>query len=66
VDLVNLETFIVDGLNLGSPPQGLSYVELTDKIMISQEHPTGRITFVRGNGEVQTVTGFELSDAVKD
>jgi hypothetical protein len=66
VDLVNLETFIVDGLNLGSPPQGLSYVELTDKIMISQEHPTGRITFVRGDGEVQTVTGFELSDAVKD
>ncbi len=66
VDLVDLESFIVDGLNLGSPPQGLSYVQLTDKIMISQEHPTGRITFVSGDGEVQTVTGFELSDAVKD
>jgi len=66
VDLVNLDSFIVDGMNLGSPPQGLSYVELTDKIMVSQEHPTGRITFISGDGMVQTVTGFELSDAVKD
>ena len=66
VDLVDLGTFIVDGLELGSPPQGLAYVEATDKIMISQEHPTGRLTFVDGDGDVQTVTGFELSDAVKD
>ncbi|MCH9687785.1 MAG: hypothetical protein K0V04_40520, partial [Deltaproteobacteria bacterium] len=66
VDLVDLRTFIVDGLGLGSPPEGAGYVDATDKIFVSQEHPTGRITFLDRDGNVETVTGYRLNDAVKD
>ena len=66
VDLVDLRSFIVDGLGLGSPPEGAGYVEATDKIFVSQEHPTGRITFLDRDSGVETVTGFRLNDAVKD
>lgn len=66
VDLVDLGNFIVEPLLLGSPPEGAGYVDATQKIFVSQEHPTGRITFVGPNGEVQTVTGYVLNDTVKD
>jgi hypothetical protein len=66
VDLVDLRTFIVDALGLGSPPEGAGYVEATQKIFVSQEHPTGRITFLDREGSVETVTGYRLNDAVKD
>ena len=66
VDLVNLASFIVETLPLGSPPEGASFVDATKKILVSQEHPTGRISFIDENGQVQTVTGFELNDTVKD
>jgi YVTN family beta-propeller protein len=66
VDLVDLGTFIVEPLPLGSPPEGAGYVDATAKIFVSQEHPTGRITFVGAMGQVQTVTGYVLNDQVKD
>jgi hypothetical protein len=66
VDLVNLRSFIVHGLGLGSPPEGAGYVDATQKIFVSQEHPTGRITFLDREGNVETVTGYRLNDAVKD
>lgn len=66
VDLVDLRSFIVDGLALGSPPEGAGYVDATEKIFVSQEHPTGRITFLDRDGNVETVTGYRLNDAVKD
>lgn len=66
VDLVDLRSFIVDGLGLGSPPEGSGYVEATQKIFVSQEHPTGRITFLDRDGNIETVTGYRLNDAVKD
>jgi YVTN family beta-propeller protein len=66
VDLIDLRSFIVDALGLGSPPEGAGWVEATDKIFVSQEHPTGRITFIADDGDVQTVTGYRLNDAVKD
>ncbi len=66
VDLVDLRSFIVDGLSLGSPPEGAGHVEATDKIFVSQEHPTGRITFLDRDSNVETVTGYRLNDAVKD
>lgn len=66
VDLVDLRSFIVDGLRLGSPPEGAGYVDATEKIFVSQEHPTGRITFLDRDGNVETVTGYRLNDAVKD
>ncbi|MCR9163014.1 MAG: YncE family protein [Nannocystaceae bacterium] len=66
VDQVDLQTFIVDGFELGSPPEGTGYVDATDKIFVSQDHPTGRITFIDALGSVETVTGYRLNDAVKD
>jgi hypothetical protein len=66
VDLVDLRSFIVDALDLGSPPEGAGYVDATEKIFVSQEHPTGRITFLDRDGNVETVTGYRLNDAVKD
>ncbi len=66
VDQVDLHTFIVDGFDLGSPPEGTGYVDATDKIFVSQDHPTGRITFIDAASGVETVTGYRLNDAVKD
>lgn len=66
VDLVDLGNFIVEPLSLGSPPEGAGFVEATEKIFVSQEHPTGRITFIGPTGDVQTVTGYVLNDSVKD
>lgn len=66
IDLVDLRTFIVDGLGLGSVPEGAGFVDATQKVFVSQEHPSGRITFIDANAQVQTVTGFRLNDAVKD
>ena len=65
-DLVDLGNFIVEPLLLGSPPEGAGYVDATAKIFVSQQHPTGRITFVDPQGDVQTVTGYVLNDSVKD
>ncbi|MEE9383717.1 MAG: hypothetical protein V3V08_09915 [Nannocystaceae bacterium] len=66
VDMVDLSNFIVSGITLGSPPEGAGYVHATDKIFVSQVHDSGRITFVDAQGDVQTTTGFELNDSVKD
>lgn len=66
VDLIDMRSFIVEALGLGSPPEGAGYVDATEKIFVSQEHPTGRITFIGADGAVQTVTGYRLNDAVKD
>ena len=66
VDLVDLATFIVDTVTLGSPPEGAGWIDETEKFFVSQEHPSGRITFVDAEGHIQTVTGYELNDAVKD
>ena len=66
IDLIDLRTFIVDALGLGSPPEGAGFVDSTSKIFVSQEHPSGRITFIDPSGGVETVTGYRLNDAVKD
>jgi len=66
VDLVDLRSFIVRALPLGSPPEGAGYVDATKKLYLSQEHPSGRITFVDEAGAVQTVTGYVLNDSIKD
>jgi hypothetical protein len=66
VDRVDLRTFVVESLGLGSPPEGAGFVPTTEKIFVSQEHPSGRITFIAENGLVETLTGYVLNDAVKD
>ncbi|HWB78634.1 MAG TPA: hypothetical protein VG755_26900 [Nannocystaceae bacterium] len=66
IDLIDLRSFIVEALVLGSPPEGAGYVDATAKLFVSQVHPTGRITFIDSSGAVETVTGYRLNDAVKD
>ncbi|MEE9383714.1 MAG: hypothetical protein V3V08_09900 [Nannocystaceae bacterium] len=66
VEIIDLRTFIVERLRLGSPPEGAGYVHATAKIFVSQAHPQGRLTFVSDEGAIQTVTGFQLNDSVKD
>lgn len=66
VEVVTLSSFIVQRVQLASLPEGLSHVEATDKLYVSQEHPSGRITFIAPDGDIQTLTGYELNDAVKD
>jgi len=66
VEQIDLESFIVANLQLGSPPEGVGFVASTAKVFVSQDHPTGRITFIEAGGSIQTVTGFRINDAVKD
>ncbi|TPV92448.1 MAG: hypothetical protein B7733_25795 [Myxococcales bacterium FL481] len=65
-DLIDLGNFIVANVPLGSPPEGAGYVGATDKIFISQAHRSGRLSFIDDTGAIETATGFELNDSIKD
>jgi len=50
---------------LASPPVAVQPVPAAGKVAVSQEHPTGRITFFDvETGESETLTGFELGGLV--
>lgn len=66
VEVIDVESFIVSTIGLGSPPVSIGYVPESNKIFVSQEHASGRITFIDAEGNVQTVTGFELNDWIVD
>lgn len=67
VAVLDLRTFIVDALALGSPPTALGYASATDKVFVAQEHPAGRMTFVGvHDGTVKTVTGYTLNDEITE
>jgi hypothetical protein len=60
--IMNLSTFIVDSLELGSPPTALGYASGTNSVFIAQDHPAGRMTFIDiDDMSVQTVTGYTLN-----
>jgi DNA-binding beta-propeller fold protein YncE len=66
-EIIDLGTFIVDSLELGSPPTAAGYAVGTDKVFIAQEHPAGRITFIGvHDSSVGTVTGYALNDEISD
>ena len=66
-DIINMNTFIVDTLVLGSPPTASGYSQGTDKVFIAQDHPAGRMTFIGvQDGMVKTVTGYTLNDEITD
>ncbi|MBN2719399.1 MAG: hypothetical protein JXX14_26345 [Deltaproteobacteria bacterium] len=63
IQIINMDTFIVDVLSLGSTPQAAGYAANTDKVFISQQHPSGRMTFMDVDGtNVKTITGYTLND----
>jgi hypothetical protein len=66
VEWVDLRTFIVRGYELGSTPIALGWIAETVKVLVSQAHASGRISFIDEDGAIDTVTGFELNDAIKD
>ena len=60
--IMDLNTFIVDALELGSPPSALGYASGTNSVFIAQDHPAGRMTFIDlDDMSVQTVTGYALN-----
>jgi hypothetical protein len=60
--IMDLSTFIVDALELGSPPSALGYASGTNSVFIQQDHPAGRMTFIDlDDMSVQTVTGYALN-----
>ncbi|MCK9523936.1 MAG: hypothetical protein M0R76_12990 [Proteobacteria bacterium] len=63
VDAIDLQTFIIENIYLGSLPTSLGYTATTDQIFIAQQHTAGRMTFVdQGDGSTRTVTGFILNN----
>jgi len=62
VEIIDTASFVVTRLKLGSPPVSIGYLPESDKVYVSQDHASGRITFIDGAGHAQTVTGFELND----
>ncbi len=62
VEVIDTNSFVVGTIRLGSPPVAVGYVPESNKIFVSQDHPSGRITFIDGSENTQTVTGFELND----
>ncbi|MFH1531452.1 MAG: hypothetical protein ABIK09_12060 [Pseudomonadota bacterium] len=65
VDVVDLNTFLVEAVNLYSEPNSLLFVPSSRKVAIAQEHTNGRITFIDvDDGAVETKTGFELNGLI--
>ena len=62
VQIIYTDTFVVTTIALGSPPVSMGFVPESDKIFVSQDHNSGRITFVDAYEGTQTITGFELND----
>jgi len=66
-DVLDMSTFIVDALTLGSPPTASGYAAETDKVFVAQDHPAGRMTFIGvHDGTIKTVTGYALNDEITD
>lgn len=62
---LDLGSFIVDSLTVGSHPVEIGAVGGTDKIYVSQEHNLGRISFIDvPTHQLHTVTGFQLNSQV--
>jgi YVTN family beta-propeller protein len=66
VQNVELDSFRVTPIELGSPPTSVGTVASSERAFVGQDHPDGRISFIdyKTNG-VQTVTGFELNSRIR-
>jgi YVTN family beta-propeller protein len=67
VHQVNLKSFIVAHIALGSPPTSLGAVPGSKRVFVGQEHPDGRISFIDWEtGQLESVTGFELNSRIRE
>ncbi len=65
VEAIDLESFLVRGVSMGSPPVAVGVVPATSRVFVAQSHPMGRVTFIEmGSLATKTVTGFELNSYV--
>jgi hypothetical protein len=64
---VDLRSFQVDPIALGSPPVSVGAIPGSRRVFIGQDHPDGRISFVDwATGELESVTGFELNSRIRE
>jgi DNA-binding beta-propeller fold protein YncE len=67
VQHLELDSGVVRTIPLGSPPEALGVLPVSNQVFISQRHPLGRVSFIDIlTGRVRTVTGFDLNGQVID
>ena len=65
IAVLDLGSFIVGSLQVGSHPVEIGPVAATNRIYVSQEHPLGRVSFIDvPTAQLRTVTGFQLNSQV--
>ena len=63
--LLHVEQGAQAGATKVAHPLEIGSVPGTDRVYVSQDHAMGRLSFINvDNGEVRTVTGFELNSQV--
>lgn len=67
IAVVDLASYIVDLVTVGSHPLEVGNVPGTGRVYVSQDHHLGRISFIDVvSGEVRTVTGFQLNSGITE
>ncbi len=67
IQTIELDTGVVRTIPLNSPPSAIGVLPGASKVFVNQRHPLGRVTFIGvSDGEVRTVTGFDLNSRVVD
>lgn len=65
VEALDLVSFLVTRVDLGSPPVAVGVVPSTSQIYVAQTHPLGRMTFVdTSTFRTRTLTGFALNGGI--
>lgn len=65
VEAVDLGSFLVKDVSLGSRPVAHGVLAGTQKVYVTQDHSLGRVTFIDiKTRETKTVTGFELNSDI--
>jgi YVTN family beta-propeller protein len=66
VQMVDLLSFQIHPIELGSPPISVGAVPASERVFVGQSHPDGRISFIDWKtAAVQSVTGFELNSRIR-
>jgi DNA-binding beta-propeller fold protein YncE len=67
LQVIDLDSFVVDSMDLLSPPQAVGVLPAANVAYVVQRHPRGRITFVDlVTSARRTITGFDLNGTIID
>lgn len=65
MEAIDLRSFLVASVALGSPPVAVGVVPMTHQVYVGQTHPLGRMTFVDTDTfKTRTLTGFGLNGQI--